>query len=142
VSCNIQFFSEGITFSLKNKAKTRKWICRVISAEKKEAWYINFIFCTDEYLADLNRSYLKRSTLTDVIAFNFSEEPGIISGDIYISTERVRENAKIYFQRFEKELYRVMIHGILHLTGYTDKLKTEKEKMTILEDKYLSFSEL
>lgn len=137
MSCNIQFFSEGISFTLKNKTSARNWICEVISAEKKRPWYINFVFCSDDYLFDLNRTFLKRVTLTDVISFNFSDDPGMISGDIYISIERVRKNAEIYLQKFDNELYRVMIHGILHLIGYPDKTKAEKDKMTFLEDKYL-----
>jgi len=142
VSCNIQFFSEGTGFSLKHKTAVRTWICKVISAEKKEPWYINFVFCTDDYLFELNRTFLKRVTLTDVITFNFSDVPANISGDIYISIERVRENAELFLQKFENELYRVMIHGILHLIGHPDKTKAEKEKMTIMEDKYLALSNL
>lgn len=134
----IQFFSEGAVFPLKHKIKVRNWICRVIAAEKKEPWYINFVFCTDDYLVELNKTYLKQITLTDVITFNFSEDPRLISGDIYISIERVKENSELLMEKFENELYRVMIHGILHLIGYPDKSKAEKENMTMLEDKYLS----
>lgn len=142
MSYTIQFFSEGVDFSLKHKTAIRNWICEVIFLEKREPWYINFVFCNDDYLYELNKSFLKRSTLTDVIAFNFSEDPSFISGDIYISLERVRENATIYRQKFENELYRVMIHGILHLTGHSDKNKDDKGKMTMLEDKYLALNNL
>jgi probable rRNA maturation factor len=142
VSCNIQFFSEDPGFSLKHKKAVRNWICEVISVEKKEPWYINFVFCTDDYLFELNRTFLKRDTLTDVITFDFSDDPRMISGDIYISIERVRENAEIFMQKFDNELYRVMIHGILHLLSHPDKTKAEKKKMTIMEDKYLALSRL
>lgn len=133
----IQFFSEEITFVPRNKGKIRSWLTAVIRAENKTPWYINFIFCSDEYLLELNKTFLKHDTLTDIITFPFAEGNESISGDIYISIPRVRENAEKFRQEFETELYRVMVHGILHLLGYKDKRKTDKVVMTKFENRYL-----
>lgn len=138
MSFPIQFFSEGIPFTLKNKTSTRKWLNNVIREEKKKSWYINFIFCGDDYLLELNRTYLRHETLTDILTFPFQEDPEIISGDIFISIERVKENAEKFRQDFEKELHRVMVHGVLHLIGFTDHGKNKKKIMTEREDYYLA----
>lgn len=140
VNSRIQFFTENIHFVLRDKAKIRLFLLHVIREENKKPWYINFIFCSDEYLLELNKTYLKHDTLTDIISFSFSDSPEVVSGDIYISIERVRENSGKYLEPFDKELLRVMIHGILHLVGYDDKTKTEKEIMRRKEDHYLQFS--
>ena len=134
---SIQFFSEGIRFTLKNKTGIRKWLNVVIREEKKKPWYINFIFCSDEYLLELNKSYLKRETLTDILTFPSQDNNDTISGDIFISIDRVKENAAIFQQDLEKELQRVMVHGVLHLIGYSDHGKKKKEIMTEREDHYL-----
>lgn len=133
----IQFFSEETSFTPRNKGKIRTWLSTVILTEKKTPWYINFIFCTDEYLLELNRNYLKHETLTDIITFPSENEGEGISGDIYISIPRVRENAVKFGQNFETELHRVMVHGILHLVGYQDKRKSQKAMMTERENHYL-----
>jgi rRNA maturation RNase YbeY len=133
----IQFFSEGIHFTLKNKTGIRKWLNIVIRAEQKIPWYINFIFCSDEYLLELNKTYLQHETLTDILTFPFQEDAYTISGDIYISIDRVRENAAEFQQNFDKELHRVMIHGVLHLLGYSDQGQKRKKIMTEREDYYL-----
>ena len=134
---SIQFFSEGIPYTLKNKTGIRKWLNVVIREEKKNPWYINFIFCSDEYLLELNKSYLKRETLTDILTFPSQDNNDTISGDIFISIDRVKENAAIFQQDLEKELQRVMVHGVLHLIGYSDHGKKKKEIMTEREDHYL-----
>jgi rRNA maturation RNase YbeY len=126
-------------FTLKNRAAVRKWLNNIIRNENKKPWYINFIFCSDDYLLELNKTYLNHSTLTDIISFPYNDDPGTVSGDLFISIERVRDNAAEYKQEFDRELKRVMIHGILHLIGYSDKGKKEKEKMTKKEDFYLDF---
>jgi rRNA maturation RNase YbeY len=105
--------------------------------EKKKPWYINFIFCSDEYLSELNKTYLKHDGLTDILTFPFAEEPETISGDIYISVDRVKENAENFGEQMEQELRRVMIHGILHLMGYKDKTEDEKKRMRKKENHYL-----
>jgi len=137
VSFPIQFFSEGIPFTLKNKTGIRKWLKVVIREEKKKPWYINFIFCSDEYLLDLNKTYLQHETLTDILTFPYQDATETISGDIFISIDRVKENAVEFRQDFEKELQRVMVHGVLHLIGYSDHGKKKKKIMTEREDHYL-----
>jgi probable rRNA maturation factor len=137
VNQKIQFFSEDFNFTPKSKGKLRRWMTSVIKSEKKTPWYINYIFCSDEYLLELNRCYLKHETLTDIITFPFLEENENISGDIFISIPRVKENAEKFGQNIETELHRVMVHGILHLLGYKDKSKTEKARMRAKENESL-----
>jgi rRNA maturation RNase YbeY len=137
VNPNIRFFSEEIYFTFKNKAKTRNWLSNVISEEKNSPQYINYIFCSDKFLSELNKKYLHHSTFTDIITFPDLSNPKKLSGDIYISIERIKENAENYHQTFDKELARVMVHGILHLLGYKDKTPKERELMTRKEDLYL-----
>jgi rRNA maturation RNase YbeY len=134
----ILFFTEEITFTLRDKKKLRKWIYVSIGREKSTIGSINFIFCSDAYLHDLNVKYLKHDTLTDIITFDYTEESGPLSGDIFISIDRVRDNAKQFGTGFVKELHRVMIHGILHLAGYKDKSAGDKAAMRVKEDYYLS----
>ncbi len=138
MNSKIQFFSEGTSFILKNKNAIRAWLIRTISEENKKPWYINFIFCNDDYLLELNKVYLNHITLTDILTFPFAEQPEIISGDIYISIERVVENAENFGEPKDRELRRVMIHGVLHLLGYRDKTGMEKRKMREKEDYHLN----
>lgn len=137
MSSPIQFFSEGISFTLKNKTGIRKWLNQVISEEQKGPWYINFIFCNDEYLFELNKTYLKHQTFTDILTFPYEHETDEISGDVFISIDRVIENAAEFHQEFDQELKRVIVHGVLHLIGYSDEGKNKKS-MTAKEDYYLS----
>jgi probable rRNA maturation factor len=140
VGSSILFFNEEISFVLKNKTGVRHWLNRVIQAEKWSTGMISFIFCTDEFLLKLNNAYLQHDTLTDILTFPSEENPGEVSGEIYISIERVRENALLFSQKFDQELKRVMVHGVLHLMGYSDHGK-ERKKMTLLEDRYLEMVE-
>ena len=133
----IYFFSENIKFTLKHKRKIKKWIVESILCENSNAGSINFIFCNDKYLIKINKTYLNKDTLTDVIAFNYCEN-NVISGDIYISYERIKENAKKFNLHIENELLRVMIHGILHLIGYKDKSAQEKLEIRMKEDSYIN----
>jgi rRNA maturation RNase YbeY len=110
----------------------------VITEEKKVLKNINYIFCSDEFLLEFNKKYLNHSTFTDILTFPDDSVSGRISGDIYISIDRIRENSEKYAQPFEKELHRVMVHGVLHLLGYMDKTKSQKETMTLKEDYYLN----
>ena len=137
MSTPIQFFSEGISFTLKDKTGIRKWLNSVIREEQKIPWYINFIFCGDEYLFELNKTYLKHQTLTDILTFPYEQDADEISGDIFISIDRVIENASEFDQEFNQELKRVIVHGVLHLIGYSDGGKNKK-LMTAKEDYYLS----
>jgi probable rRNA maturation factor len=138
----IQFFSEEVAFSLADDRQIHDWILGVIHEENQQAGVINIIFCNDEYLLDLNQRFLDRELLTDVIAFDYRDESNEVSGDVFISTERIQENAENLKQSFDVELRRVIIHGILHLCGYADKSSEDKALMTLKEDKYLSLLSL
>jgi len=115
-----------------------QWLKLVIKSEKKASGDIQFIFCNDEFLLGINQAYLNHDTYTDIITFPTSQNASIISGEIYISIERVKENASIRNIKFEFELSRVMVHGILHLMGYRDKTKAEQSEMRAKEDYYLN----
>jgi probable rRNA maturation factor len=99
---------------------------------------VNFIFCSDEYLHSINVQYLNHTTYTDIVTFDSSETKGLIEGDIFISVERIQENASKFNTSFDEELHRVIIHGVLHLIGYSDKGSTKKAQMKRKEDTYLS----
>ncbi len=131
----IHYYNEDSTFSLEHPQLISHWIKSVFSEENCEFVTINFIFCSDTYLHELNVKYLQHDTLTDVITFAYSKTP--VEGDIFISIDRITENAKIYGVDTLTELYRVMVHGILHLIGYNDKTTEEQELMRNMENKYL-----
>jgi probable rRNA maturation factor len=130
----ITFHEEDISYKLKNKTAVRKWITDTIIAEGYKLSELTYIFCTDEYLLQINRQYLDHDTYTDIITFDNSEEEGVITGDIFISIERIRENAGKFNVTEAQELHRVLIHGALHLLGYKDKSPADKKKMTLKED--------
>jgi len=135
---SVRFFTEEIDFLLPHPRKTSAWIKAVIHKEKKHLSAINYIFCNDKYLLRLNQGFLKHSTLTDIITFDNSTQSGIIEAEIYISINRVSENAKKFKASFDEELHRVIIHGVLHLLGFKDKKPTEKALMRKKEEAYLS----
>ena len=120
-----------------NEAVLNEWIAYVISSEEKKEGELNYIFCSDDYLLEINRKFLNHDTYTDIISFDYTVGR-IISGDIYISVERVSENAETYKVDFLHELYRVMVHGILHYCGYKDHSPEEKVLMREREDFYLT----
>lgn len=124
-------------FEPKNAKKIVKWISESIILETHKEGDVTYIFCDDNYLLKLNSKYLKHSVLTDIISFDYSASK-VISGDIFISIDRVKENAMKFSDSIEDELHRVMIHGILHFCGYNDKTKEEKALMRNKEDYYLS----
>ena len=132
------FFSEKKSFSIPNKKKIRVLIKQLCLSEKKDLSFLNLIFCSDEYLLEINKKHLNHDYFTDVITFDFSEDNKNIEGDVYISVDRVADNATKYKQEKDSELIRTIIHGTLHLFGYKDKTKKEKEIMTSKENKYLS----
>ena len=134
----INFYTEDITYTLKNKTGIRQWVNDVILAEGYQLDELSFILCSDEYLLNINQQYLNHDTYTDVITFDNSEKPKTITGDIFISVDRIRENAGLFKSTTAKELCRVMIHGTLHLLGYPDKTKAAKKIMTQKEDHYLT----
>ncbi len=132
----INFFFEDITpFEIKENIKN--WIIQTIENESKTAGNINYIFCSDDYILQINRQYLHHDYYTDIITFNYCEN-NIVSGDIFISVDTVKTNAKEYNQSVENELHRVIIHGVLHLLGYNDKTETELFEMRQKEDFYLN----
>lgn len=135
----IQFHFEDTEFELLYPARLRQWIEQVIARESCILQTVSFIFCSDDYLYDLNVQYLSHDTLTDVITFPYLKPPHI-EGDIFISADRIRDNAGEFGVSFEQELHRVMIHGILHLCGYSDKTDADKAAMTQKEDEALGVS--
>ncbi|NEU09123.1 rRNA maturation RNase YbeY [Flavihumibacter sp. R14] len=134
----IHFFSEDIEFTLKQKLLVRSWIKDTILAEGYRLSELNYIFSSDNYLLELNKQYLNHDTYTDIITFDNSETPKLITGDIFISIDRVRENSSKFSVNEWDELHRVMIHGALHLLGYPDKGAVAKKLMTSRENHYLS----
>lgn len=137
LSSSISFNSENISFKLDNPKEVTEWIINAIKKEGCETGEISYIFCSDEYLYKINLEYLNHDTYTDIITFNYCEEKQINS-DIFISIDRIRENAETYNVTFLSELNRVIIHGILHLLGYNDKTELEQKEMRAKEDFYLS----
>ncbi|MCL6217097.1 rRNA maturation RNase YbeY [Zunongwangia pacifica] len=123
----INFYSEN-DFALAQEDIYKKWIERVISSEGKRLGEISYIFCDDEYLLDINQKFLDHDTYTDIISFDDSMG-NLLNGDIYISTERVRENAQEYNEDFDTELKRVLVHGVLHYCGYKDKSEEDAALM-------------
>ena len=130
-------YKEGVNLRLPNVRMLEKWIRHVVKVEGRQLDTLTFIYCSDDYLRNINLKYLKINNITDVIAFGYDEST-LISGDVFISVDRVRENASYYGASFHHELKRVMVHGLLHLLGYRDKEKADKVQMTEREDLYLS----
>jgi rRNA maturation RNase YbeY len=140
----IHFHTEEIKFTLKNKTILKKWITSTILKRKHHVGEITFVFCSDDYLLKMNNQYLNHNTYTDVITFDYTEKSPLpslkgvihstISGDIFISIDRVKENATKFSKSFEDELHRVIIHGVLHLMGYKDKSTLAKAEMTKQEN--------
>lgn len=135
---SINFHTEDTDYNLDNKRSIQKWITTVINDQEHSLGTINYILCSDEYLLAMNQKYLNHDTYTDVITFDYSTSK-VISGDIFISIERVQENARIFKKDLIDELSRVMVHGVLHLCGYKDKSLEESAEMRKMEDHYLAF---
>ena len=135
---NIFFHSEEIDFNLPNQPVIIDWINSTADQEGQTIQALNFIFCSDKYLHQINVEYLNHDTYTDVITFPYMEEGKPIEGDIFISIDRIKENAENFKSTFKNELHRVMIHGTLHLLGYGDKSPEDKLRMTEKENAYLA----
>ena len=133
----ISFAVEEIKFDLKEKKRIKQWISTIVKNQKKRVGEIGYLFCGDEYLLTVNQEYLNHDTYTDIITFDYVEG-NVISGDIMISVERVQENAAKFGVSFERELHRVIIHGVLHLLGNADKSDAEAAAMRQKEDEALS----
>ncbi|PWK20553.1 rRNA maturation RNase YbeY [Xanthomarina spongicola] len=131
----ISFNSEN-TFNIDNEEHLSEWLEQVILSEDKKLGEINFVFCNDDYLHKMNVEFLNHDTLTDIISFDYTVGK-IIQGDVFISTERVADNALDFKVTFEEELHRVMVHGILHYCGYKDKTEADATIMRSKENHYL-----
>jgi rRNA maturation RNase YbeY len=129
----ITFQAENVTLPKIKKRETANWIKAVAQNHGKNAGNISYLFCTDDKILEVNRQYLQHDYYTDIITFDYSEE-GTISGDIFISVDTVRSNSQMYHVTFEEELYRVIIHGILHLCGMSDDSETGKKGMRKAEE--------
>jgi rRNA maturation RNase YbeY len=125
-------------FELQNPESLKVWLKNVIRHEQKYVGDIVYIFTGDKYLHSINLDFLNHDTFTDIITFDTSEDAEVISGEIYISAERVTDNAGLLNKDFQEELSRVLVHGVLHLIGYGDKTQEEKTEMTAKEDYYLN----
>jgi len=134
----IHFFEEDITYKLKQKTAVRIWITETIQAEGFKLKELTYVFCSDSYLLQINQQYLDHDTYTDIVTFDNSDIAQTIIGDIFISIDRIRENASKFGVAEADELHRVIIHGALHLLGYKDKAPADKKKMTLKEDFYLN----
>jgi rRNA maturation RNase YbeY len=126
-------FNYETSFKLARKSDYSKWLSLVIRSEGKKEGNINYIFCDDDFLVEINQQYLNHNTLTDIISFDYSVG-NELHGDIFISVQRVRDNASEFEVSFEEELKRVMVHGVLHYCGYKDKSAKDEKEMRLKED--------
>lgn len=123
--------------ALRNRTGLKHFLVLLCKKERKAIEEINFVFCSDDYLLSLNQKFLNHDTYTDIISFDYTPKSGPIKGEIYISIERVKENAALFGSPFINELHRVIFHGVLHLCGYKDKLKADQTVMRAKEEVYL-----
>ena len=133
----LKFFTEDIVFKTPQPLKTSKWLKTVSKSEGYEIVNLNYIFCSDDYLLEVNKQYLDHDYYTDIITFDNSEEKGKLEGDIFVSIERVKDNAENLKLAFDVELRRVLVHGLLHLIGFTDSDQQLKNQMRAKEDECL-----
>ncbi|MER2997474.1 rRNA maturation RNase YbeY [Pontibacter populi] len=134
----IEFHSEDIEFSLSNPEQVADWIATIIEQHDFELAGLTYIFCSDDYLHQINVEYLDHDTLTDIITFDNADEEGVVESDIFVSIDRVKDNAQTLGIPFEDELHRVLIHGVLHLLGFKDKTEEQEALMRKQEDSCLS----
>ncbi len=138
----VNFYTQDCNFVFKEKVLTRKWLKLVAESEIKRLGDIAVIFCSDNYILDVNRRYLEHDYFTDIITFDYCEDAVKLSGDLFISVDSVRENAVEYGAEFADELNRVIVHGLLHLIGYDDHTEEDVAQMRSKENYYLSLREL
>ena len=136
----VSYYTQDIDFTFKNKAANNQWLKVVAESEIRRLGPISIIFCSDNYILDINMKYLQHDYFTDIITFDYCKG-NKLSGDLFISIDSVRENARLYDVDFQEELYRVIVHGLLHLIGYDDHTKAQKAQMRAKEDYYLSLRE-
>lgn len=132
----IRYFCEDIKFTYKNKLANNRWLKMVAGSEIRKIGDINIIFCSDNYILDVNMKYLQHDYFTDIITFDYCEGK-VLSGDLFISVDSVRENSIEFGTDFEEELHRVIVHGVLHLIGYDDHTEEDKKVMRQKENYYL-----
>ena len=132
----IRYFCEDIKFTYKNKLANNRWLKMVAGSEIRKIGDINVIFCSDNYILDVNMKYLQHDYFTDIITFDYCEGK-VLSGDLFISVDSVRENSIEFGTDFEEELHRVIVHGVLHLIGYDDHTEGDKKVMRQKENYYL-----
>ncbi len=134
---DIKFFFADASIKVPERTRLKNFIADTVARKRKKLTALSYIFCSDDYLLNINRQYLQHDYYTDIITFDLSEDAKLINGEIYISVDRVRENAKSFERTINNELHRILFHGALHLCGYNDKLKAEKLAMTKEEDRLL-----
>lgn len=137
----VSYFYEDTKFQFKGKLLNNRWLKLVAESEIKRLGDINIIFCSDNYILDINLRYLQHDYFTDIITFDYCEGDRL-SGDLFISVDSVRENSVFYKTEFEEELHRVIVHGLLHLIGYDDHTEEDQKIMRSKENYYLSLREL
>ncbi|MBW8686112.1 rRNA maturation RNase YbeY [Chitinophaga rhizophila] len=130
----INFTAHEVKLKLKNRNKLKTFIRELFAREGQGLKNLHYVFCSDEYLLQINQEFLRHDTLTDIVTFELGEDPEVIEGEIYISIDRVEENAKKFQVTEEQELHRVIFHGALHLCGYKDKSKEQSAKMRAKEN--------
>ena len=133
----VRFFTEDVTFSLPQKTQSRQWLTKLAESEGYKIGELNYIFCSDDYLLQVNRDYLDHDYYTDIITFDNSEEEDKLEGDIFISIDRVNDNGRNLNVPLEQELRRVIAHGLIHLCGYGDKTDEEAQQMRQKEEESL-----
>ena len=138
----VHFFSEDVPFELPEKLRRKRWLNELAATSGFRIKELNYIFCSDEYLYQMNVDYLNHDTYTDIITFDNSEKTRELEGDIFISIDRVRENAKTHTTDEDSELTRVLAHGLLHLMGYKDKSKEEASLMRKKEEEAIELYRL
>jgi len=133
----VNFHFQDVDSELSNSKALEAYIIQLFNNEGIKAQNIDYIFCTDDFLLSLNKKYLNHDTYTDILTFDLSEKPKEMRAEIYISVERVSENANLFKKSFENELHRVIFHGALHLCGYNDHSAEDKKEMRVQENKHL-----
>ncbi len=134
----INFFSADRKVNVRKRKSIKNFLSQIFKIEKTQLQELKFIFCSDNYLLNININYLHHNFFTDVISFNLSDTDKLVNGEIYLSIDRIEENAKFFLVSYEKELLRVMIHGSLHLCGYKDDTSKSKKYMSEKEDYFLN----
>lgn len=133
----VKFATHEVKVALKNKTRLKQFLVELFEREGQELEDLQYVFCSDEYLLSINQQFLQHDTYTDIVTFELSPTPEVTMGEIYISVDRVIENAEKFGVPFEQELHRVIFHGALHLCGFKDKTKKDEQKMRDKENEYL-----